>query len=269
MVNVLDLAYYGWSYRVITSDNEIYDNLHDILIHLCCRHPIDYFDQIVKIDVEDSRYRVTDNFSKQTIYCMREEIYGKILAILFNPFIFCDDKYLYLHGGAVVKNGIAVCYLAPSAMGKTTLTLDFMKRGYEYLTDDIIPISMLDFSTHGFPKPLFLRPDTIHENNSEIIIKNGDILKKIYVPENHYKNDVIVKQIFVLNRDLKYASKGGCDILHSTSKFDALLYNIYYAADRLSLIKNIAKMMVGVDVFNVNYFNSDQAIDIINQKVQN
>ncbi|MEK0315284.1 aldolase [Cohnella sp. 56] len=48
---------------------------------------------------------------------------------------------LPLHGSAVVIDGGAYCFLGESGAGKSTLAALFTGRGYELLTDDVIPVA--------------------------------------------------------------------------------------------------------------------------------
>jgi hypothetical protein len=47
---------------------------------------------------------------------------------------------LVLHAGAVCRDGRAVAVMGPSGWGKTTLTLELVRRGWSFLTDDFAPL---------------------------------------------------------------------------------------------------------------------------------
>ena len=64
-----------------------------------------------------------------------------------------DDK-TFLHAGAVSKNGKAFVFTGGGGVGKTSLVLNFMKRGYDYIGDDWILLGK-----NGVAYPL---PKTVH-----------------------------------------------------------------------------------------------------------
>lgn len=267
MIHVLNLKYNDWNYRIITHNVKLHNDLYSMFIHFYHEEAFDPGNRIIEIKKSTQSYIITDKYKEQTIFCTQEEVYGKIIEILFYPTLFCREKFFYLHGGAVVKNNKSICFLAPANTGKTTLTIDFLKQGYEYLTDDIIPINLSNLETQGFPKPLFLRPDSIHKNNLNIHIKNGNFSRTIYVPLTYYKSPVKINQIFILHRDIKYSNSCSCTKLQSSEKFGTLLNNIYYTTDKMHLIKSIAKIINSVDLYNLYYYDSRQAIKMINSEL--
>lgn len=262
--NVLNLKYNDWNYRIFTNDVKLRDDLYSMFIHFYHEETFDPGNRIIKIKKSIKSYIITDKYKNQTFCCTQDEVYGKIIEILFYPTLFCRENYFYLHGGAVVKNNKCICFLAPSNTGKTTLTIDFLKQGYDYLTDDIIPIDLTNLTTQGFPKPLFLRPNSIHKNNIDIHVKNGEFSRTIYVPRTYHKGPVKINQIFILNRDIKHINNCSCVKLQSTEKFGTLLNNIYYTTDKIHLVKSIAKIINYTDLYNLYYYDSRQAIEMIN-----
>jgi hypothetical protein len=62
-----------------------------------------------------------------------------------------------LHGAAVCYKNEAYLLLAPTHMGKTTLTAYLTNSGLEYITDDCITIDSKSLLVHPFPIPLHLR----------------------------------------------------------------------------------------------------------------
>lgn len=259
----LNLRYNDWNYRILTNDTKLRDDFYSMFRHLYCEETFDPGNRIIHIKKDIELYIITDIYSNQTFCCTQDEVYGKIIEILFYPTLFCGENYFYLHGGAVVKNDKCICFLAPSNTGKTTLTIDFLKQGYDYLTDDIIPIDLIRLTTQGFPKPLFLRSNSIHKNNIDIHVENGDFSRTIYVPQTCHKGPVKINRIYILNRDVKYIENCSCVELQSAEKFGTLINNIYYTSNKIHLVKSIAKIINCVNLYNVYYYDSQQAIEMM------
>lgn len=60
-----------------------------------------------------------------------------------------------LHGSAVVMNGKAYAIIGHSGAGKSTLTKALLNKGFYFLTDDVIPITLSSESNHAMVMPAF------------------------------------------------------------------------------------------------------------------
>ena len=63
-----------------------------------------------------------------------------------------------IHAGAAAKNGVAAIFSAPSGSGKSTLTAYLVARGYEYLSDDLVPLMAHGGGVAPFPLPISVKP---------------------------------------------------------------------------------------------------------------
>lgn len=61
------------------------------------------------------------------------------------------------HGGAVVVDGRAVAFLAPSGHGKSTLTAAFARRGFAFLTDDCLVLDLHGSAPLALPHEAHVR----------------------------------------------------------------------------------------------------------------
>jgi hypothetical protein len=66
-----------------------------------------------------------------------------------------------LHGAAVARNGIGLALAGPSGSGKTTLAAGLVSRGFDYLSDDAVPLSEPDGEIVPWPLPLSIKPGSI------------------------------------------------------------------------------------------------------------
>ena len=98
------------------------------------------------------------------------DLMGTLLCILYEK--LPTEKFFYLHGGGVSKENICIALLAPSNGGKTTIVMGLLESGFNYRSDDIIPICKTDAKSFSFPKPIFFRDNSPYSQYSNLIIKN-------------------------------------------------------------------------------------------------
>src|SRR5688500_17125559 len=67
-------------------------------------------------------------------------------------------RYLLLHAGAVAWGGHAMLFPADSGSGKTTLVAGLLAAGFDYLSDDIVPMDPNSGRLLPFAKSLSLKP---------------------------------------------------------------------------------------------------------------
>ena len=117
------------------------------------------------------------------------EAFGLAFDIALSDSLNKVDNYVFLHGAAVEKNGMVDLIIANTLGGKSTLSALLCLKGYNYLSDDVIPINCKTLKAQSFPKPIFVR-------DVEIIKKyNKDY--KLYF-------DVLDDKSVTYNRELNY-----------------------------------------------------------------
>jgi hypothetical protein len=62
-----------------------------------------------------------------------------------------------IHAAAVGHEDHALVLVGPSGAGKSTLTIELVRRGWSYLTDDVVAISLLSERVLPFPKPIGIK----------------------------------------------------------------------------------------------------------------
>jgi hypothetical protein len=85
------------------------------------------------------------------------DVYGVVLGTLLNR---VRSHYL-IHAGAVARQGQAVILAADAMHGKSTLTLELVRRGYKFLSDEFAAINRANGRIDPFPRCLRLCPDTL------------------------------------------------------------------------------------------------------------
>ena len=74
---------------------------------------------------------------------------------------YFSTSYYVFHGGAVSWEGKGIIICAYSAFGKTTLVLELIRRGFSFLSDDLVPISRSSYLVKPFPGSIHVSRDTL------------------------------------------------------------------------------------------------------------
>ncbi len=75
-------------------------------------------------------------------------ILGRIIRNLFAPYV---RSHLTIHGGAVERDGKAILFLGGHASGKSTMVAGFCKNSWNYLSEDMLIVSLEDFKVYPSP----------------------------------------------------------------------------------------------------------------------
>ncbi len=66
-----------------------------------------------------------------------------------------------IHAGAVARHGRAAILAAPSGSGKSTLIAYLATQGFDYLSDDLVPLRADDHSIAPFPMPISIKAGSV------------------------------------------------------------------------------------------------------------
>jgi hypothetical protein len=66
-----------------------------------------------------------------------------------------------VHGAALARDGMGLALVGPSGSGKTTLAAGLVSRGFDYLSDDAVPLSEPDGEIVPWPLPLSVKAGSI------------------------------------------------------------------------------------------------------------
>lgn len=70
---------------------------------------------------------------------------------IIDSFIAAHPDLLWLHAGAAVRDGEAVLFVGPFGHGKSTLVTRLCSRGWNYVSDDIVPVDLTSGYILSFP----------------------------------------------------------------------------------------------------------------------
>jgi hypothetical protein len=71
-----------------------------------------------------------------------------------------DDDGIVIHAAALAKDGLGMLLCGPAGVGKSSLTLALLNRGWAYLSDDFAPVLVASREVLPVPKPIHCKdPD--------------------------------------------------------------------------------------------------------------
>lgn len=115
-----------------------------------------------------------------------------------------------LHAAAIVYNDKAYVLVAPSGMGKTTLTAYLNEKGLDYINDDCTIINMSDLTVYPYTLPLHIREESMkilseHNVNTSnyIFVNDGYIHRYIKTNTKQMENSIPIEAIFFIFRKEK------------------------------------------------------------------
>lgn len=88
---------------------------------------------------------------------LQGHIYERILHAVLSRV----RSHFLIHAGVVAYRGQGILLVADSFHGKTTLTLELVRRGFSFLSDEVAALSRLDRQVYPFPRSLRIRSGTL------------------------------------------------------------------------------------------------------------
>lgn len=77
--------------------------------------------------------------------------------VIVNAFQVMATDCVWFHSGAVAKNGFSAIVMGSPGSGKSSVTNELCRRGWDYLSDEVLPITISPLQTVPFPLTPFPR----------------------------------------------------------------------------------------------------------------
>jgi len=90
-----------------------------------------------------------------------ELFYSHAYMVIFNELRNLFRDFFLIHAGVVSRRKEAIIIAGPSSFGKTTLTLELVKRGFKFLSDEFCAVDRNDGLIYSFPRSLSVRADSL------------------------------------------------------------------------------------------------------------
>ena len=211
--------------EIIEGGNILFKDLHHNMFKITY--------QKIYISIKDNRYSEAAN-----------SVLGVPLGYLLQ-----NNDFQVLHGSAVTENDLGFSFIGKSGIGKSSIALSLINKGFKLLTEDLCVVK--DMNIHNFSN--WVKSD---ENNlvetlkpiERIYLKKDSRQRSLYKLENRYINNkkTKLKAIYFLDSNKKRNIK-------KVSPSDAFKYLFTYAyrksdVDALSLEK-LTKISEQADCF--------------------
>jgi Serine kinase of the HPr protein, regulates carbohydrate metabolism len=148
-LKILKILQEKYNFIYAYPSSEINDTLLGILNVVCS-----------KSDLNESTLEV-NNYDFKLRFLSFNDFIGYLNELILKQLIEKNSKtHIFLHAGAVCKNNKATIFPGPSHIGKTTTVLALLKKGYQFLADDITIIDLYNHYVLPFPRGLTIRADS-------------------------------------------------------------------------------------------------------------
>ena len=196
-------------------------------------------DEIVLLKILDKgndNYVISVNGTHMFYPKNMESLQHWIYEICFHHICLSVDNIVFLHGGAVriPNTNRCILFFAPTHGGKTTIVTEAVLNGYEYLSDDILPIQVNSAMVYPFPKAAMIRDIDIFHDVSRLnvmgILKqdNGNIAKiaSLFDPRTNVDAPYKIELCVFLHRDTSMLQEASISDIQEGDKFSSILNNI-------------------------------------------
>ncbi len=150
-----------------------------------------------------------------------------LLGSIFGALLF-QRGYLVLHGNAVRIGDQSMICVGPSGVGKSTLAAGFLRRGYQILADDVVPINTDCAALPGIPR-IKLWSDSAKQLQVDTaeLRKVRPNMEKFNLPvvDGHFDAPVKVRWIYILSSENRADFK--IDHIRGMKRFEPLRRNTY------------------------------------------
>jgi serine kinase of HPr protein (carbohydrate metabolism regulator) len=196
---------------------------------------------------------VTDEWLEMMLGVVQDEVR--------NQFMRARSDLLWLHSGAVEKDGYARLICGPSGRGKSTLTTMLCERGWRLMSDDVVPIRMDTDMAMPFPQSAQRRlQQSSVLSNREL---NGVKKERIHFDRESVRDVATpIRDFFfpVFGNDLESLSR----LSSATAAMEILGSSMNFRDHRANAVARAAKLAETVASYRIVYRNASAAADAIN-----
>jgi hypothetical protein len=165
--STLHISFSGQVVAVASSFEEVLAPLEHMFGRLLVDSPDQVLDTLV-VDGEREAYQVAgasafstgDGSLRSTLQCIKFEV--------IHRFVEANPNLLWLHAGAAAAPGThqAVVLCGAWGRGKSTLVANLCRKGWLYLSDDIVPIEMASQNLVSFPLTPMMRVHAVEDRKA-------------------------------------------------------------------------------------------------------
>jgi hypothetical protein len=173
---------------------------------------------------------------------------------------------LWFHAGAAAYRGSAVVFCAPGGRGKSTLVTSLCKRGWTYLSDDVVPLDLNSGKVIPFP----LTPAVRENIGQELPL---DRLKELNKTEVNLKPETVCREAMPIGALIfptySLHSPTGL-LLHSpgTAALELLQNCVNFANHRQVAVREVCERVLCLPTFGLSFSSGSLAAELIAHKYE-
>ena len=260
-MNQLHIAFDKTHVTVETDVPEAVDFVKRTFVHMlsdCAPQPI----ATIRFSADSHGYSLSAPESAEIKDEWLEHMTGLLKDEVRHQFIRARSDLLWLHSGAVERNGGARLICGPSGAGKSTLTTMLCERGWRLLSDDVVPIRMDADSALPFAhapsrrlRPLrFLTQIELNGVKREEMNFDRKSIRHSAAPIR----DIVFPVFADAEESLSLMSS-------AEATMELLRSSMNFAAHRANAVARAARLASSVPAYRLVYQSARSAVDLIEQ----
>jgi hypothetical protein len=241
-------------------------------IHLPLAHLESDFgkDSFLKIDVYSFENRYALRVNGVTGKCLVADEPGQIKRLIYIElanyfFDKCEDDWMtFIHGSALRKNDKLLVLTSEGGSGKSTMAGLLQLHGFDYFSDDFIPVDIKSLKAFPFPAALCIKNNAISLLESKGLGFNIKTAKQTAYAD--FKTGGFLKSTAAVNNVvfIKYA-KGSELSFEPISTLDALSLFLQEAwvGNDMKRARKFINWFTKLKFFKLEFSNSEKAIQVL------
>jgi len=110
---------------------------------------------------KDSYYISAKSRRYSMDYVSKENLPADVYLSLFSPVIYAVKDFFLIHAGSLLtEKGESLIISAPCGFGKTTLTMELVRQGFGWLSDELAPVNRSTGLIYPYPRGIGVLTET-------------------------------------------------------------------------------------------------------------
>ncbi len=199
----------------------------------------------------------------------RETPHGVLQCLKFeviHRFVEVHPELLWMHAGAAAKGEQAVVLCGAWGSGKSTLVGHLCKKGWTYLSDDIVPINMADSGLISFPLTPMMRSHSQSETGVHLSPTEISSLSKLVVDLEKSAYATGAKQIASIvfpQYDPEARHMALSPIAPATATLELLRNCLNLKFHQEEAVHYLGKLVEQLPVYVLRYNQGEKAADLL------
>lgn len=182
-----------------------------------------------------------------------------------DQFIRARTDLIWLHGAAAARNDGAIVLTGPRGRGKSTLVTGLWRRGWTYLTDDILPLDPKTQTLVPFPQMPAARRDLGHDIDEAML---HEVVKdETWIDERVQATDVPVAAV-VAPQWIREGQTRLADMSAGETVLALLAGCWNFDGSGETAVASLARFVTGTPAFRLVWSDADRAVELLDAAMQ-